>query len=95
MCFPPSFKFWKIFKSRSGSNQPDPLAIEYPFQALGESAPPAAVPKSKEKQKAEVKAGNKKKQVEVPPSSPAAATRSKMVTPDSPAMGTRSTKKLL
>ncbi|KAG2600544.1 hypothetical protein PVAP13_5KG526114, partial [Panicum virgatum] len=91
MHFPP--------RSGSGSNQPEPLSIEYPTLLACETTPPRAISKPTRKKAAKGKAKaagkKKKKEVFVPYDSPAMGTRSK-TTPqkDSPASQTRSKRKL-
>ena len=88
-------------KSGSGSNQPEPLSMEYPTLPACETTTPPAISKpttkkaAKGKAKAAGKKKKKKKEVSVPHDSPAMGTRSK-TTPrkDSPASQTRSKRKL-
>jgi hypothetical protein len=92
-------------RSRSGSNQPELLSIEYPILPTHENTPPppTAKPPGEKKAKQKAKAAGKKKsspkkkkkQVAVPHDSPAMGTRSK-ITPHkhSPAAHTRSKRKL-
>jgi len=86
-------------RSASGSNQPEPLSIEYSTLLACETTPPRAISKPTRKKAAKGKAKeagkNKKKEVSVPYDSPAMGTRSK-TTPqkDSPASQTRSKRKL-
>ncbi|CAN6339137.1 unnamed protein product [Urochloa humidicola] len=86
-------------RSGSGSNQLEPLSIEYPMVA-GETTPPLATTKSRKEKKATKGttkgAGKKKKkkQVLVPHDSPAMGTRSKTPQKNSPSSHTRSKRKL-
>ena len=87
-------------KSGSGSNQPEPLSMEYPTLPACETTTPPAIskPTTKKAAKGKAKAAGKKKkkkEVSVPHDSPAMGTRSK-TTPrkDSPASQTRSKRKL-
>jgi hypothetical protein len=78
-----------MYRSRSGSNQPEPLSIE--------------LPTSKDKPEAVVKLKNKRRKKEVDKNaaknllsqldSPAMGTRSRRLQPTSPALSTRSKKK--
>ena len=79
-----------MYRSRSGSNQPEPVSIE--------------LPTSKEQPKDPVKLKGKKRKKEVDKTatkttllqfdSPAMGTRSKRLQPSSPALGTRSKRRL-
>ena len=85
-------------KSGSGSNQPEPLSMEYPTLPACETTTPPAISKPTTKKAAKGKAKiagkkKKKKEVSVPHDSPAMGTRSK-TTPqkDSPASQTKQKK---
>ena len=79
-------------RSQSGSNQPEPLSIEFPG-AEGQSTVKA---KAKPKAKAKAKQNAKKKTTipMQPLDSPAMGTRSKKMDPASPAMSTRCKRRL-
>ncbi|KAM0873464.1 hypothetical protein ACQ4PT_038055 [Festuca glaucescens] len=74
-------------RSRSGSNQPEPMAIEFPMGGDETNFPVKAKGKSNKKRCAE-------KIPMVPLDSPAMCTRSKNLNPGSPAMSTRSKRRL-
>ncbi|CAN6324900.1 unnamed protein product [Urochloa humidicola] len=86
-------------RSGSGSSQLDPVSIEYPMIAAGETTPPPATTKSRKEKKVtkgttKATGKKKKKQVLVPHDSPAMGTRSKTPQKDSPSSHTRSKRKL-
>ena len=85
-------------RSGSGSNQLDPLAIEYPMLSARETTPPPATSKTtkgkKAKEKAKAAGKKKKKIISVPHDSPAMGTRSKTSQKQSPTSHTRSQRKL-
>jgi len=96
-------------RSGSGSNQPEPLSMEYPALPACETTPPPAISKPTTKKaakgkakepkgkaqtaKGKAKTTGKKKKVSVPHDSPAMGTRSK-TTPQKDASQTRSKRKL-
>ena len=87
-------------RSGSGSNQPEPLSMEYPTLPACETTTPPAIskPTTKKAAKGKAKAARKKKKkkkVSVPHDSLAMGTRSKTIPrKDSPASQTRSKRKL-
>jgi hypothetical protein len=85
-------------RSGSGSNQLEPLSIKYLMIPTCEITPPPAISKSTRekiaKGKAKTAGKKKKKEVSVPPDSPAMGTRSKTPQKDSPTSDTRSKRKL-
>jgi hypothetical protein len=94
------FAAYQFCRSGTGSNQLDPLSIEYPMTSTQENA--AALPTSKPakekkgKRKAKVAGKKRKKEaVPAPHDSPAMGTRSKTTTNNSPASHTRSKRKIL
>jgi len=79
-----------MYRSKSGSNQPEPLSIELP---MFKDKPKAVVKLKGKKRKKEVDkntAKNLSSQLE----SPAMGTRSKRLQPSSPTLSTRSKRKL-
>ncbi|PAN47280.1 hypothetical protein PAHAL_9G249000 [Panicum hallii] len=86
------------YRSGSGSNQLEPLSIKYLMIPTCEITPPPAISKSTRekiaKGKAKTAGKKKKKEVSVPPDSPAMGTRSKTPQKDSPTSDTRSKRKL-
>ena len=88
-----SLKLLLPHRSQYGSNQPEPLSIEFPG-AEGQSTVKA---KAKPKAKAKAKQNAKKKTTipMQPLDSPAMGTRSKKMAPACPAMSTKSKKKRL
>ena len=74
-------------RSRTGSNQPEPISIEFPMAGDETNVPVKVTGKSKNKKCAD-------KIPMVPLDSPAMGTRSKKWQPSSPAMSTRSRRRL-
>lgn len=93
-------------RSGKGSNQPEPLSLEFSLFSSGETTPPPTTSmatgnkkaegkvKAVEKKKNKAAVKKKKKEVPVPPESPAMCTRSKTPQRSSSASHTRSKRKL-
>jgi hypothetical protein len=92
MSFIQKLLFFKMYRcrSRSGSNQPEPVSTEIPLAGKQTTVPVKKNGKRKKKQIA------KKNPIYpmVPLNSPAMSNRSKKTDPTSPAMGTRSKRRL-
>ena len=81
-------------RSGSGSNQPEPLSMEYPALPACETTPPPAISKPTKKKAAKGKAKEPKGKAQTAKGKAKAAGKKKKkevsVPHDSPAMGTRS-----
>ena len=87
-----SLKLLLPHRSQYGSNQPEPLSIEFPGVEGQSTVKAKAKPKAKAKAKQNAK---KKTTIPMQPlDSPAMGTRSKKMDPASPAMSTRSKRRL-
>ena len=79
-----------MYRSRSGSNQPEPLSIELPTS----KDKPEAVVKLKGKRRKKEVDKNAVKNLLSQLDSPATGTKSKRLPPSSPALSTRSKRRL-